>query len=133
MRKRAIVGLMILIFIGCNESTVQKEELIKEKRDVPKEDIVIFSKNVFSPEEEVLCDKKSQFCSDSHGISLGFTKEFISEEAQKIWLKRMTKDFSTTVFTMSDGIHCDTNQKICKKSKWDEKIDVVITRRLFGN
>jgi len=126
MRNRAIIVLMILIFIGCDESKVQKEELIKEN-------IVTFSKNVFSPEEEVLCDKKSQFCSDSHGISLAFTKEFISEEAQNIWLKRMTKDFDATIFTMSDGIHCDTNQKICKRSKWDEKIDEVITRRLFGN
>ena len=34
---------------------------------------------VFSPEQGIICDKKSGFCADSEGISLGFTKEYLGD------------------------------------------------------
>jgi hypothetical protein len=42
------------------------------------------------------------------------------------------KTVATTVFTFSNGLSCDTNKKICKKSKWDEKADSHWTKILFG-
>lgn len=89
--------------------------------------------NVYSPEQGVICDKKSEFCSDSYGISLGMTKDFLGQKAADKWTKILSdKDFDATVYAMSNGLYCDTKQKICKKSKWDEKADPHWTKILFG-
>jgi len=88
--------------------------------------------SVYSPEQGIICDKKSGFCVDSQGISLGLTGEYLGKKQQATWDKRITKDFDTTVFTFSNGLSCDTNKKICKKSKWDEKADSHWTKILFG-
>ena len=89
--------------------------------------------NVYSPDQGVICDKKAGFCSDSYGISLGMTKEFLGEKAADKWTKILSdKDFDATSYTMSNGLSCDTKQKICKKSKWDDKADAHWTKILFG-
>lgn len=89
--------------------------------------------NVYSPEQGVICDKKSGFCSDSYGISIGMTKDFLGQKAANKWTKILSdKDFDSTVYAMSNGLYCDTKQKICKKSKWDEKADPHWTKILFG-
>ena len=77
------------------------------------------SANVYSPQQGVICDKKAGFCSDSYGISLGITKEVLGQKAADKWTKILSdKDFDSTSYTMSNGLSCDTKQKICKKSKW---------------
>ena len=89
--------------------------------------------NVYSPEQGVICDKKAGFCSDSYGISLGFTKEFLGQKTADKWTKILSdKDFDATSYTMSNGLSCDTNKKVCKKSKWDDKADAHWTKVLFG-
>jgi len=89
--------------------------------------------NVYSPEQGVICDKKAGFCSDSYGISLGMTKDFLGQKAADKWTKILSdKDFDSTSYTMSNGLSCDTKKKICKKSKWDEKADAHWTKILFG-
>ena len=89
--------------------------------------------NVYSPEQGVICDKKAGFCSDSYGISLGITKDVLGQKAADKWTKILSdKDFDPTSYTMSNGLSCDTNKKVCKKSKWDEKADPHWTKILFG-
>ncbi len=89
--------------------------------------------NVYSPEQGVICDKKSGFCSDSYGISIGMTKDFLGQKAADKFTKILAdKDFDATIYTMSNGLTCDTKKKICKKSKWDEKADAHWTTVLFG-
>jgi len=88
---------------------------------------------VYSPEHGVICDKKSGFCSDSYGISLGLTKDFLGQKAANKMQKYLNdKDFDATYFTLSNGLTCETKKKICKKSKWDEKADAHWTGILFG-
>ena len=89
--------------------------------------------SVYSPSKGVICDKKAGFCTDSYGISLGLTKEYLGQKHAKIWEKRLSgKDFDSTSFTMSNGLSCDTNKKTCKKSKWDDNADAHWTGILFG-
>ena len=92
----------------------------------------IQAKNVYSPEKGIICDKKSGFCVDSYGISLGLTGEYLGGKNKDTWEKRITGNFDTTSFTFSNGLHCDTKKKICKKSKWDDKADSHWTHILFG-
>jgi len=90
--------------------------------------------NVYSPEQGIICDKKSGFCSDSYGISIAFTKEFLGQKSADKFTKILSdKDFDPTSYTMSNGLSCDTKKKICKKSKWDEKADAHWTKILFGD
>jgi uncharacterized protein len=87
--------------------------------------------SVFSPERGVVCDKKSGFCADAYGISLGMTKDFLGKKQQDTWSKRITKDFDTTAFTMSNKVFCDTNVRTCYSSKLKDKVDHYFTNRLF--
>ncbi|HID03009.1 MAG TPA: hypothetical protein EYP18_07375, partial [Desulfobacterales bacterium] len=48
------------------------------------------------------CDKKSGFCSDSYGISLGITKDELGQKAANKWTKILSdKSFDSSSFTMS--------------------------------
>ena len=87
---------------------------------------------VFSPEQGIICDKKAGFCSDSYGISIAFTKEYLGQKQADKWTDKLSdKYFDATYFTMSNGLTCDTKKKICKKSKWDDKADTHWTNILF--
>jgi len=87
---------------------------------------------VYSPDRGVICDRKSGFCADKYGISLGLTKEFLGQGAQNKWTRRIKGNFDVTVFAMSNGLYCDTKKKICKSSKWDNRPNRHWTRTLFG-
>jgi hypothetical protein len=90
--------------------------------------------SVYSPAKGIVCDKKSGFCSDSYGISLAYTKEYLGAKAGKKWSKILSdSSFNSTSFTMSNGLSCDTSKKVCKKSKFDDNADAHWTKVLFGN
>jgi len=90
------------------------------------------AKSVYSPEQGIICDKKSGFCTDKEGIALGLTQEYLGDKNAAIWEKRVSrKGFDSKSFTMSNGLSCDTRKKICKKSKWDDKADKHWTHILF--
>jgi hypothetical protein len=89
--------------------------------------------SVYSPAKGIVCDKKSGFCSDSYGISLAYTKEYLGAKAGKKWSKILSdSSFNSTSFTMSNGLSCDTRKKVCKKSKFDDNADAHWTKVLFG-
>ena len=90
--------------------------------------------SVYSPSRGVICDRKAGFCTDSYGISLGLTKEYLGSRAEKKWSNILNDNsFDSTSFTLSNGLSCSTKQKICKKSKWDDYADPHWTRVLFGS
>jgi len=90
--------------------------------------------DVYSPKQGIICDKKAQFCVDNKGISMKETKSYLGEKAKKSFLKMIDgiDDMDMTVFTFSNGLSCDTNKKICKKSKWDDNANPKWTKILFG-
>jgi len=87
--------------------------------------------SVYSPEQGVVCDKKAGFCTDSYGISLGFTKEFLGQKQQDKFAKIMDNSFDATVFTMSNGVYCDTHIRTCYTNKLKDAVDHYFTNRLF--
>jgi len=94
---------------------------------------LLSASSVYSPGKGVICDKKSGFCSDSYGISLALTKEYLGAKAGHKWSKILSdSSFDSTSFTLSNGLSCDTKQKICKKSKFDDNADAHWTKVLFG-
>ncbi len=93
------------------------------------------AKTVFSPEQGVICDRKASFCVDRQGISMSFTQMYLGDKAVRAFEKRIAgfHDYDMTRFTLANGLSCDTNKKICKKSKWDDNADPHWTKVLFGN
>ena len=86
--------------------------------------------SVTSPEHGILCDKKADFCADSQGISVAYTKQFLGDKAEKKLLSM--GEFDMTTFTLTNGVHCDINAKKCTVSKYEDKVDAAHTKALFG-
>jgi hypothetical protein len=89
------------------------------------------SHNIYSPDQGVLCDRKSGFCADSTGISMGLTEQFLGKKAAAKLLKVMGSDSDQSVFTMSNGVHCEMKEKKCTTSKLNDTPDPVANGVLF--
>jgi uncharacterized protein len=88
--------------------------------------------SVYFPEHGIVCDKKSGFCADKEGISLGFTQEYLGEEKAIKFDKLIEKHhMDTSSYTLSNGIYCDSHTKKCYNNKWKEKVNHNYTNKLF--
>ena len=88
--------------------------------------------NVYFPERGIVCDKKSGFCADKEGISLGYTQEYLGEEKAIEWEKRLSSPtFDKTRYTMSNGIYCESETQQCYNNRWKDKVDRHYTDMLF--
>jgi hypothetical protein len=95
---------------------------------------LLSASSVYTPSKGVICDKKAGFCTDSYGISLALTKEYLGAKAGHKWSKILSdSSFNSKSFTMSNGLSCDTRKKVCKKSKFDDNADAHWTKVLFGS
>jgi uncharacterized protein len=112
-----------------------QNELKRPANERPKPHKSPNDKYVFSPGQGIICDKKSNFCADKHGISFGLTKEYLGQKAVEKFKKMIEgiENMDMKTYTLSNGLSCDSNKKICKKSKWDDKADKHWTQVLFGN
>ena len=87
--------------------------------------------SVYSPARGVVCDRKAGFCTDSYGISLGLTKEYLGQKQQDIWNRRMNENFDSSSFSFSNRVFCDTNIRTCYTDKLKNSVDHYFTNRLF--
>jgi hypothetical protein len=92
------------------------------------------SGGVSSPTRGVLCDRKAGFCADGTGISASWTEKYLGADAAKKLAGIMGdgKNFDGTVFTMTNGVHCELAARLCTKSKLVDDIDQTATKALFG-
>ena len=87
---------------------------------------------IFSPDDGVLCDRKSGFCADREGVSMAYTEQYLGKKAAQKLLKIMGSDSDMSSFTMSNGLHCETREKNCTISKTNDSPDQVGNITLFG-
>ncbi len=87
---------------------------------------------IYSPDDGVLCDRKSGFCADREGVSMAYTEQYLGKKAAQKLLKVMGSDSDMSSFTMSNGMHCETREKNCTISKINNKPDQVGNITLFG-
>ena len=85
--------------------------------------------------EGAICDKRAGFCADHMGVSLGLTKLYLGEKAEKNLMTQINKvgsdSFNPKIFTMSGGLTCDTDKKQCWTSKLGDKPHDRATKTLF--
>jgi Fels-1 prophage protein len=94
---------------------------------------VSFASDVYSSGDGAICDKVGQACFDSYGVSLGITKdEFGQAAADKIErnIEEAGDQWDPSVFTLSNGVSCDTKKKTCDDSYGN--LDKHMTKTLFG-
>jgi heat shock protein HslJ len=88
---------------------------------------------IYSPRQGVICDSVNQFCVDSDGISVALSAEIFGAEAREKWQDILdSEDFDPTSYSMSSGLYCDSQARICKTVRWDEQINPFWTKTLFG-
>lgn len=85
--------------------------------------------------EGAICDRKSGFCADHMGVSVGLTKLYLGEKAERNLMAEINKvgiqAFNATTFTMSSGLTCDTREKKCYSGKERSRLDLKAMRVLF--
>ncbi|MGV3346201.1 YcgJ family protein [Enterobacteriaceae bacterium LUAb1] len=89
-----------------------------------------------SPHSGVVCD--SYFCANAEGISNSLTEKYLGKKKEQQLARQ--GDFDHTAFTFSNGIFCDTKEKLCRKDRYygeDGKhsgiIDQYTTHLLFDD
>lgn len=90
-------------------------------------------KVVYSPGKGVICDKKVAICADAYGLSVGLTESFLGRKAGIDATKKLSNVSDKSVFTLSNGLHCNVNKNACYIDKYSNKIDRLSTSALFGN
>jgi hypothetical protein len=91
-----------------------------------------FGDGIYSPEKGVICDSKGGYCADGTGISMSWTGKFLGNDAVTKFSKMIEGGkFDATVFTMSNGVHCDTGKQKCFKTKNSNEVAEHITKRLY--
>ncbi|WP_145476398.1 YcgJ family protein [Yersinia similis] len=97
-----------------------------------------FAATIFEPSEGVVCDKKSNFCVDNQGISMGWTKEYLGSDAEEKLSKETGRsgDIHLWEYTLSNGVYCDSHAKQCYTDRYfprtKEKQEKKYTAKIFG-
>jgi hypothetical protein len=86
--------------------------------------------------EGAICDRKAGFCADHMGVSLALTKMYLGGKAEQKMMDQINKvgseSFNPTMFTMSGGLTCHTQEKQCWTSRYRDKPHDKATKTLFG-
>ncbi len=86
--------------------------------------------------EGAICDRQSGFCADHMGVSVGLTKLYLGDKAEKKLMAEIGKvgseNFNPTAFTMRGGLTCNAQEKQCWTSKARDKPHNKATQTLFG-
>ena len=116
---------------GANEEclirmTRKRNEILRREIDEYQEDSYYqpkprIRKNVFSPQQGIICDRKSSFCADSYGISIAYTKRYLGNRAAKRLQRRIERDrMDTKSYTLSNGIYCNSRRYRCYQSRYSD-------------
>jgi hypothetical protein len=88
--------------------------------------------SAYTPFSGVVCDRQGGWCADSWGLSMGLTKEYLGAdaEAKLLAITKANPDMSTTEFTLSNGVRCNTQKKQCLV-KGTNNVDQATQKALF--
>ncbi|MCU6244220.1 YcgJ family protein [Enterobacter asburiae] len=96
------------------------------------------AEDIYSPASGVVCDKKSGYCVDDEGISMGLTSKYLGEQAYSKLDKTLGNgtDIKLGEYTLSNGVHCDSEAKQCYKDRFyprtPDKKENTLTQQIFG-
>lgn len=90
----------------------------------------------FFPSPGVICDTQAGYCVDQKGISLELTGDYLGKSYAEILEKKLDNAENLKEFTLSNGVHCDSNERQCYSDRFyprtDDKKEKTFTSRLFN-
>lgn len=98
----------------------------------------VMAVDISSPSSGVVCDKKSGFCVDYQGISMGFTELYLGKVAMDKLQESLGDDVDVILseYTFSNGVYCDSKERQCYKDRYYprtlDKRDNHMTKQIFG-
>lgn len=98
-----------------------------------------FAADIYSPVNGVVCDKKSGFCVDDEGVSMELTSKYLGGQVYNQLDKMLgnATDINLGEYTLSNGVHCDSEEKQCYKDRFYprtlDKKENTLTQQIFGN
>ena len=128
---------------GANENclirlTRQRNEKLRRELDGYRGDRYTPSRpkrqgKVFFPQRGIVCDRKGNFCADSYGISIGYTREYLGRKAAKRLRRNIQRyNMNTESYTLSNGIYCNSRRYRCYQSRYSgAPVNRYYTNRLF--
>jgi Fels-1 Prophage Protein-like len=85
--------------------------------------------------EGAICDRRAGFCADHMGVSVALTRLYLGARAESRLMEMINKvgveNFDPSIFTMSGGLTCHTQEKTCWTQRHRSQVDVRATRLLF--
>jgi hypothetical protein len=81
-----------------------------------------------------VCDRKDQVCYDGRGANVDMTRQKFGEYAAKDVQKKLNKKdgWGTKKFTLSNGVKCNVQNRVCKKEHGEGDRAKKITNHLFA-
>ncbi|MFO1128888.1 MAG: YcgJ family protein [Rhodospirillales bacterium] len=92
-------------------------------------------RSVFFPIKRIVCDRKARACYDYLGASVPLTRAHLGDDSATILERRIRKagkSWDPTHFTLSNGVDCWTEKKVCYVRAGSEDVDRETTEALFG-
>lgn len=88
---------------------------------------VEYGSGVFSPENQVICDRQGNWCADGTGISASWTEQYLGAEAA-----RNLANVDQSEFVYSNGVMCTVATQSCSQAGKQNKKTKKIQKMLFG-
>ena len=81
-----------------------------------------------------VCDRKDQVCYDGRGANVNMTRQKFGEYAAQDVQKKLNKkdEWGTKKFTLSNGVKCNVQNRVCKKENGEGDRAKKITNQLFS-
>ena len=88
---------------------------------------VEYGGGVFSPENQVVCDRAGNYCADGTGISASWTEQYMGAEAA-----RNLANVDQSEFVFGNGVMCTVATQSCSQAGKQNKKTKKLQKMLFG-
>ncbi|MFO1152581.1 MAG: YcgJ family protein [Rhodospirillales bacterium] len=91
--------------------------------------------DVFFPIKRIVCDRKARACYDYLGASVPLTRAHLGDGPATVLenrIRRVGKAWDPSHFTLSNGVDCWTEKKVCYTAVGTNEVDRATTEALFG-
>ncbi len=94
------------------------------------------AESVFFPIKRIVCDRKARACYDNLGASVPLTRAHLGDGAADVLERRIRKagkSWDPTHFTLTNGVDCWTEKRVCYVRAGSDEVDRKTTQALFGS
>jgi len=85
------------------------------------------------PQKGVICDPAGPICYDQQGISLGLTRTYYGNHAEKELMRQFSNQPMPREYRLSNGTVCSVPARLCWSDGWSKRsVNQQLTSQLYG-